>query len=349
MKKIILIPLISGVVLIAGIISSLYTQVWNPCWNPFINPDKVLKEALGKMADLKTFSQQSQVTIKGDPDSMSFLTKTNVDYDLTQSENPKVSGDFKIEFSTKIPEEELTPQITPFVTGGKLTLFLEGEGKQINKESYLKIKTIPFYTLLKMQMSIIGINLADVKDNWIRIVPEAISQWTGVEYKGLETEKTKELQERIKKSLKEKKILSVKNVFKDEKIDNVMCYHYLVSVNPEELKGTILEIWEDLLKDEKFDEVWEKLEGIEFEIFIGKENKFIKKLFLEKEIVLQEFASENEEIPGKASIELIIINSNFNQPISISVPIEYKDLQEILGPILMKLMQFQAIQSIPTQ
>ena len=169
MKKIILISLISGVVLITGIISSLYTQTWNPCWNPFISPNKVLSEALGKMAVLETFSQQFQTTIKGSPDSMSFLIKTNVDYDLTQSENPKVSGDFKVEFSAAIPEEELTPQIAPFVTGGRLTIFLEGEGKQINKESYLKIKTIPFYPLLKMQLSIIGINLAEIKDIWIKI------------------------------------------------------------------------------------------------------------------------------------------------------------------------------------
>ena len=349
MKKIILIPLVSGIVVIVGIVSSLYTQVWNPSWNPFVSPDKILSEALEKMADLKTYSQKAEISISASGfeglDNISFSIKGDIDVDVTLPENPKSSGDFQMDVSfAGISEQQLTPQITPFVIGGKLTLFLEGEAKQIGKEFYLKIKTIPFYPFLEPQLAMLGINLSEIKDNWIKIDPEAISQWTGVKYESLETEKTKNIQEEMENILKGKKILSVKSVLKDEKIDNTMCYHYLVSVNSEELKGFISEIQKEVLKEysleeeiskeelgefyEKFDETWEKIGGIEFEIWFGKEDKFIRLISLEKEIDFEKFNS----------IKLSIGYSNLNKPISITTPTEYKSLQEVFEPILMMLM-----------
>ena len=372
MKKTVLIPLVSGIVVVAGIVS-LYTQVWNPSWNPFVNPDEVLSEALEKMVDLKTYSQKAEISgsasgFEGlDNISFSFSIKTDTDVDLTLPENPKSSGDLQMDISfAGIPEQQLTPQITPFVTGGKLTLFLEAQMKQIGEESYFKMKTIPFYPFLNMQFALLGINLSEIKDNWIKIDPEAISQWTGVKYEGIDQEQTKKLQEDFKNILKEKKLMTIKKVLKNEKIDDVMCYHYLLSVEQNELKEVILETFnmfskeylaaeitppEEALEEfyKEFDKMWEKLGGIEFEIWIGKKDKFIRLINLEKEIDLEKFAGEDKKISGKVNIKLTIGYSNLNQAILITAPLEYKNLEKILEPLLMKLMEFQTMQSIPTQ
>jgi len=365
----ILIPIVLLVV-IGALAGSLYSKIWNPSWNPFVSPDKVLSEALEKTAELKTYSQKTEISASASGleglDNISFSIKSNTDVNLTLPENPKSSGDFQIDISLAgISEQQLTPQITPFVQGGKLTLFLEGEGKQIGKESYLKIKTIPFYPFLNMQLASLGINLSEIKDNWIKIDPEAISQWTGVKYEGVDQEQTKKLQEDFKNILKEKKLMMVKEVLKNEKIDNIMCYHYLVSVNSKELKEIISEMQDKILKEylpekeipkeeleefyQEFDEIWEKLGGIEFEIFIGGKDKFIRLISLKKEVDLEKFADENKKISGKANVKLSIDYSNLNQPILITTPREYKNLEEILEPMLMKLMESQGMQAIPIQ
>ena len=379
----ILIPIVLLVV-IGALAGSLYSKIWNPSWNPFVSPDKVLSEALEKTAELKTYSQKIEISINCGAitrseatgsffasgfeglDNISFSIKSDADVDLTLLENPKSSGDFRMDISLAgISEEQLLSEIAPFVQEGKLTLFLEGEGKQIGKESYLKIKTIPFYPFLNMQLAPLGIDLSEIKDNWIKIDPEAISALTGVKYEGLETEKTKELQEKIKNILKEKKLFSLKSVLKSEKIDNIMCYHYLVSVNSKELKEVISKILDEIQKEyllgeeipqeelekfyQEFDKIWEKLGGIEFEIFIGKKDKFVRLISLEKEIGLEKFADGNKEMSGKANVKLSIGYSNLNQPILITVPREYKNLEEILEPMLMKLMELQGMQAIPTQ
>ena len=144
-----------------------------------------------------------------------------------------------------------------------------------------------------------------------------------------------------------------------------MCYHYLVSVNSKELKEIISEMQDKILKEylpekeipkeeleefyQEFDEIWEKLGGIEFEIFIGGKDKFIRLISLKKEVDLEKFADENKKISGKANVKLSIDYSNLNQPILITTPREYKNLEEILEPMLMKLMESQGMQAIPIQ
>jgi len=319
-----LIKIIIGifVVLILGTGISLAARIWDPLWNPFRpDPEKVIAKMSKKMAEVKTLHSE---------------LKFDFGYEI-KSETPKVESSFKTVMTAKVDSDEADPQnlksagdfdIVANFDGMQISV--AGESITIGEDTYLKLNTIPF------PFSI--------------MFGEAQGQW--IKYGDEETEKTKEAEKETIKKLeelfKDKKLYIVKKEFPDEEIRNVKVYHYLVALNKEEIKKLLPELFKTIqefmgsdkpLAEGELEEVLSKLEEIlgkideiTAEIWIGKKDNYLYKIKAEKEIDLSQFY---ELVKGKPIKEIVAIKtdidfSNFNQPVKIEAPENYKGLEEIL-------------------
>jgi hypothetical protein len=321
-----------------GVGVSLATRLWDPLWNPFRpEPEEVIEKMSTEMGGLKTVHSRTKFDMSSKEEAKEVfklsLDFTN-DLDKTDSQNPKSAGEFYINSEFE-----------------EIGIALGGEEKTIGKDFYLKLTIVP-------SIPESPINLNQLKDQWIKIDEESIRnllESSGAPINTSEIEKAKEKQkeifERFQTLIKGKKLYIVKKEFPDEKIGNLKTYHYLVTLNKEEIKKIIPEFlkamidmgffpqppteaeWQEFEKEfpKKFDEFFAKIGEIEGEIWIGKKDLYLYKIKGEKEIDLQKF---EEGAKGKITVKLDMNFSNFNQPIKIETPKEYKTIEEILSPFL---------------
>ncbi len=80
-----------------------------------------------------------------------------------------------------------------------------------------------------------------------------------------------------------------------------------------------------------FDEVGE----ITAEVWIGQKDKLLYRIATEKEIDISKIDKEKQ---GITKIEFMLNLSKLNQPVKVDPPKEYKDIQDIIGALLMSLM-----------
>lgn len=343
------IKIIFGIVALAILVFaiSLYTRAFDPLWNPFRpKPDKVIEEMTTKIGGLKTVHSKTKIDIgsKEDTKEVSLSIESNSDSDTTDSQNPKSAGDFSISISFEGMQFSLT-----------------GESKTIGKDSYLKLKTFPASPFIAPFLSQIGIDISELENQWIKVDQESMNNLL----KSLGAPLTPELEQETKKSeekqkemvqklqalLKNKKLYVVKKEFPDEKIKNTKTYHYLVALNKEEIKKLIPELlkevigmgvfpkppteaeWQKFEKEfpAKFDEFFRKIGDIEGQIWIGKKDLYLYKIEGEKEIDL---AKIDPATAGKITVNFDMDFSNFNQPVKIEAPTNFKTLEEIIAAII---------------
>lgn len=350
-KKSRLIKIVAGIIIliVVGVGLSLYTRAWDPVWNPFRpSPEKVIEKMALEMGRLKTVHSRAKIDIAGKEDikevfrlSMDF----DSDSDSTDPQNLKSAGDFYIALAFEGMEFSLA-----------------GEVKAIGEDSYLKITTIPALPFLEPFFEMFGIDLGEIEDQWIKIDQEQLMKILGVsitpemeEEMQKEKEKQEEMIQKFQTLLKDKKLYIVKREFPDKEIRGVKTYHYLVALNKEEIKkiipGIFEILWEyfppsnpgfpmtppvpgkeEILTEilEAFDEFFEKVGEITAQLWIGKKDFYLYKIKGEKEIDL---AKIDLKAKGKIIIKIEMDFSNFNQPVKIEEPEEYKLLEEIFSPM----------------
>jgi len=339
-----------GIVFVFGAIGIglLATRVYDPLWNPFRpEPEEVLKKMTLEMSKLKSVESKTNLSIslideEGDKINFNLVSKEKADY--TQ-EKPNSEGDFS-----------LSIEILSFKGEGS-KFFLAGEAKEIGEKVFFKLTTLPEIPELES----IGIDLSQFKDQWIMIDQTStlnIFGKGGLEltpemeemYKG-ESERQKriqkEMEEFFKKELIGEKLFVVKKEFPDEKINGIDVYHYLVSLNNEEVIKAVVKIlkkMEEIMAREygvgfAFEEkeikktlrdFFNKVGEIKGEVWIGKKDYLLYKIKSQKTINTEIFGEENVKI----SIELFVECSNFNKPVKILAPQNYKTIEEILTPFL---------------
>ena len=330
-----------------GVGVSLATRLWDPLWNPFRpEPEEVIEKMSTEMDSLKTIRSRTKFDISSKEEAKEVfklsLDFTN-DLDKTDSQNPKSAAEFYL--NSEVEE---------------VGIALGGENKTIGKDFYLKLTIVP-------SIPEFPINLNQFKDQWIKIDEESIKnllESSGAPINTSEIEKAKEKQkeifERFQTLIKGKKLYIIKKEFPDEKIGNLKTYHYLVALNKEEVKKLIPDLLKELIKTEifpqppteaewqefekefpkKFDEFFAKIGDIEEEIWIGKKDLYLYKVKGEKEIDLSKF-EESEK--GKITINFEMNFSDFNKPLKIEAPKEYKGLEEILKPQIEKLPSMKPV------
>lgn len=144
----------------------------------------------------------------------------------------------------------------------------------------------------------------------------------------------KKIMKMLRSKLKDKQFYMLKKELADEKIADIKTYHYLVNLNQEKVKEIIdlLKISEEFtnlagtqiskedtkkVTNEEFLKGLEELGDKPAEIWISKKDNYLYKFKLG--------GGDNDFI--KLEVEF----SNFNKPIDIQEPIDYKSLEEVLA------------------
>lgn len=238
----ILIPII---VLGIGTLGILAARIWDPLWNPFRpRPEKVLERMVLKMKETKTLESEANLFLEVVNEGVfSIEVKGHQKEDKREPENPKSETSFEISFIGRPQTRQGEPS---FGLGGKI--FLAGETRSLNKKSFLKLTAIPSATELGMM----GINLLSLKNQWIKVDNESISEFletfldslSGLAKEELppgmvesykiqlkqkikeQEELQKEVEGKIKKEIENSvfggKLFVVKKQLPDEKIDNFL-------------------------------------------------------------------------------------------------------------------------------
>jgi len=317
MKKIIL---IIGIVLLStvGIGALSYFQGWLPF---SVSDEDVLSTMIENMSKNKTLHTDINITVNAEsPDEgeVSIVLDMETDADGTDAENPKSA----VKFDGTLNMEGMS-------------FSLGFEMKALNQEDiYFRITTIPALPFLGM----LGIDFNELKNQWIKIDEEYLKDFT--------VENNEEMMKKFAELVAEKEFLVVKEKLADEKINNIGCYHYLVLLDKDELIEILPELMDIIMEDNpSFDglsesekkqaledaidgmnEFFNKIGDISSDIWIGKKDKLLYRLGIEKEMDISEFDIGEE---GTISIKLKFDFSKFNEKVDIETPKEFKLLDEV--------------------
>ncbi len=237
---------------------------------------------------------------------MAEVETLNMDMSLSGgTESDRVDLDSKISVSAK--EEKAKGDYSFSFTSEKISISGNVEAISLKDEIYIKVNSIS----LPQSYG----DISEFEGKWVKFSPpgQASQQWN---IEGLES------------------IYSVKKELKDEKVDKVSSYHYILFLEKDGLKEWI----EGLMKEEssnlltgslkrQIDKMTEELSALEINVWIGKKDSFLKKVEIEKT-----FASEE----GGGSLEASIRFSEFNQPLLIEAPKEFLSFEEVMLQLLME-------------
>lgn len=345
MKKALIVVLVIVVVGAAGTATTLYTKTWNPQWNPFRpEPEEVLTSMVGKMEEARTYHMDSdfEVSVDSQGASMDFLIEASFDTDQNDLNNLKTQG----EYDFKISWEGMA-----FNAGFDLI--------GIGDTTYIKLTTIP-----SLPMGAVGDDMVSqlfalaegFKKQWIKIDSKEIEEWVE-EYTSQEidtsiaTEQQEELVNEMREFFKGKKFYQVKSELDDEMLESQMMYHYMVSLNNEEIKEMIPELFDIIWKysegsyseedlatinqvraeiPEALDKLFEKVGEINAEVWIGQEDNFLYRLKFDKEFDLKDLEAGEGTISLSVNADL----SEYNKEMIIEAPKNYKTLQEIFEGLM---------------
>jgi len=377
-KKIkIVIGVIIGILLVSivGATVALYTRAWDPLWNPFRpEPDKVIQEMTQRMKSIKTIHSETKINaeIKDEDGSADISMSFNSNADTADPKNQKSAGDFNLAFSTK--------SISSYGPD-EISFSLGGEAKVLGNISYFKLNPLSAM-IVDYFRNETEIDLNELFNNkWINIDPESISnsieELLKIYFKkevipfeedemaseiideifGKQVEMQKDLQEKVKKMMEGKKFFIVRKELPDTEINEVKMYHYIMTIDKNELKRTIPDfaiIYFDIIKsiipfpmtDEEeyeakkqindelnktIDEFFSKVGDIEGEVWIGKKDYLLYKVDVGKVIDLNKI---NQYSKGTINFKVDMNFSNFDKPVVIEAPKDSIDIIEILIPII---------------
>lgn len=336
MKPKVLIPVVI-IVVVGTIVGLLGTQTWNPSWNPFQEAaeNNIVEKAIAELLDLNTFKLQAKVeaemqaVVEAKPQS--FTVSINFDglVDKSDIENLKTSNNINL---------ALEAEGTEMTAGGEVRTF--------GNDIYLKLTTLPLFPLP------IG-GLEEIKNQWFKIDVEKLKEMAGETNVPFDEETQKELLRDLKQLGQGKEFFTIEEDLGEEQIDGEKTEHYLVSINKETLKELIPEYFEMLKKyvpeeemdkyeedlqetleqfPQKIDEAWEKIGGINFDVWIEKKHSVLKKFQWEREIDLTSFEELRDKV-GEGTIKILfeLKFSDFNKKLEIEEPTEFKLLEELFS------------------
>ena len=298
-----------------------YTRVINTSWNPFN-----LIETRRVYVGIRNLSQEKikDYDIEG---GVGFLSKErtlpgfNVNFSLigtsdNSEQNPKLLSDVKI--WTELLGFEVS---------------LKAKTMLLNQNFYFFITDIPKIPFASTS------SLEAMKNNWVKAsIPENYFQVK------------EEISKELKNLLGRKNIIVVEKKYKNETVNGNECYHYLVKVKPKALKSLILDALKKAKESGKqngnvneiklqeaidnfsknFDENYQKLGDLSFDVWITKKDKILTKVKFYKEIDLSQFSPKIEKQPVILTLKLDGLFEKRNEKLMIQEPKEYKNFQEIL-------------------
>jgi hypothetical protein len=298
------------VVGILGAGAALFTKVWDPMWNPFRPaPEKVIANMALKMASVKTLHSDISANLNW-KDGAEYDIKTSVsaDADSTDIQNSKTGGRFSANL-TMAGDQSL----------------LAFELKQIGQSIYVELTTVPSASTVSQLSSIPGGNYLNLpKDQWIKIDSGGL-------------EKTSASPEKLEELLINENLYQIKTELPDERMGNVMTYHYEVSLDSQAFRNAI--IVPDQLKDmvqPAIDNFFAGTGDLTGELWIGKKDNFLYGFKMQKSFDLSQTTAA---LSVQGSVSLNADFSQFNESMMIEAPVQFQTLEE--ANLAIQKMQLQ--------
>lgn len=382
-------------VLVMGIFGILAARIWDPVWNPFRpKPSKVLEKMFLKMKEIKALESETDISLEiVNEEIVNIEFKRTQKEDKREPENPKTEGSFEISFSARektIPKASSFLGGKILISGEFKSLNKKSFLKLTTIPDIRQlVPTIPDTPSILPILDSIALSVLSIKDKWIivdenapiefldallvplsKVAPEENILEEIEHYKFQFKERIEEerrIQKEIEKEFKEKlereienaflkdKLFLVKKQFPNEKLDNVITYHYLIVINNEGLLNLLVRIFKIVeetmskqlgssftLNEEEFKSEFKKvineLGEIEVHLWIDKKDYYLHKISLEKTLNFPKTSQESNE-KGNFSLKLTQKLHNFNSQFNIEEPKDVKSLKEILIPIFEKLLE----------
>ncbi len=305
-----------GVVLAAGI--------WDPLWNPFRpSPNKVIMEAIDNLANIKSMRTKAEFTVTTG-DATEGTTKIIMDAkeDKIDPQNPKSQALFDVSF----------------VKGG-VEITLSGETRSVDNVFYIDITTLPI--VLTLQLSNYGIDVSPFVGKWYKFDPKEAGVNLALLNNGAESEK---MQNEIMNLFKEYPLFKAKAKLRNEKIDDNLAYHYLVTIDNENAKDFLINVFKivqgelgsftpEQMSDEEttkeIEAVFDRMGEITFEIWIGVQDRYIYRIKGDKDF----YTLDADNVPtDKMALDFELLFSEFNQPQEIVAPKDSSNIMDLLMP-----------------
>ena len=314
MKKIALISIIV-LIGIAGLGVLSYIQGWYPF---ALSNQEILSRMFTKMGEVKTLHYDLAVKFEQvEPSSLNNLGLEGInlrmigDVDNSDVENPKSKADLEIGLSLQ-----------------GMDMSLKGELISSKQKAYYKIVTIP--APITAFLGAFGLDISKMENQWIEVDVGEMSDLS--EEKITESKK---ILEEIAELFRGKEFLKIKEKFSDDKIGNKKVYHFLVSLNVEVIEGLLPDLLDILSADDedgafseidkeesikKFKESSEKIEKMDFELWVGTKDYLLYRFKIEEEITTE---GETAKITVNCNL------SDFDQEMNIKIPENAKSIEEI--------------------
>ncbi|MBU4369912.1 hypothetical protein KKG58_04110 [Patescibacteria group bacterium] len=285
----------------------------------FLKPSsaKVMAAMATKMSVLKTFHFNLDLEIRGKIPVMEsnefFEAKVHGEGDIDQSdlENPTYIIDSKMS-----------------VQGDKDIVFdFEGTEKRVDGISYVK------YDVLPLPLREFGLD--EVKNQWVRFESESQEEQKLEGEMISPTEFSSQEQDLLIDLFQGASLFKTVKVLEKEEVDGILTFHYQVDIDKKDISSCFKSLVSSGLIDE---EDFADLVETKIEFWIGKEDYFLRRIFIYLEL------RDIEDKQATLSLTLNATISKHNQSLEIKAPQNTKNFEEILENLFTNMIDGMADQ-----
>ncbi len=306
----------------------------NPSWNPFkpAASGDILENAIAKLSEVKRMKVQGlvELDIKNLPQAVKEQAE-NGDSGLSFNKlNGSLSFNQLIDNSNQAQQKKSTDlDLTVGIEGVSMSLGLTAIG--VNKDLFVIVNSLPPF----LPASIVP---DDIKGKWFKadLAKLGLGSRTNPEF--IEGENENAFLADLENLVEGKQIFKIKKNLGEETIDRVKTEHYLVELNKTAVKELLPKMlgllakyasqanqaqYEQQLQDSlnelmaNFDLIWQKIGGINFDVWVEQAESRLKKVKFAKTI------SEN-------SLNIELLFTDFNQNIQIEAPSVYIPIEDVI-------------------
>ena len=333
-------------VFVAGAVF-LAAGVWNPSWNPFANTaGGDIEQALNNLLKANSlkyegiFEIKTEQTVAEEAASIGINLGYSGALDVSDKEN--IKGSCLIGLQLQSPEYDFETDL---------------EIRGIGQDLYLKIGSLPSLAGILPPLfdeTVIESVVALLENQWFKISEETITNITGAEEtEALNKQETEQFLNDLQGIISGHNFFVIEQELGKETLRGIETNRYKASLSKKALKQAIpeyLELAENYLSAEQkaayqqelnkaltelpqaIDDAWLEIGGIEFEVWIAQTDNTLRKIKFERKI------EQVESINGSANIKLELEFLDLNKSVSIEIPADAKDIEEVLAPLLMNVL-----------
>jgi len=349
MIKISKIAIIAAAVIVGGAFLSLTGGVWNPAWNPFkpVSGD-IFIESLSKSLAADAFNlsvlleieAQTAAALGGDgsqPEVVKIGLEAQEQIDKADSKNIKANAQINLGMETE-----------------GMTISGNFEARGFGDTAYFKIVSLPSFLPIPIDMEQLKgqwIKLS-VKDLQDKLAAAGLQMFADTDSQDIQATLTD-----LKDLAAGKKFFEIKRRLGKEDVLGAPTEHYSVALNkktvedfipeylelaekyaPENQKEEVRQQLADIKRevDANFDQYWETLGGLTFEIWVEQGTGRLIKFKWEDEIDPAKLGQAQQDIE-KMRLRIELGLSQFNKKFDIEEPAVFKTAEEVVGDLARQL------------